>query len=295
MTIRIDSHLHLFASTKSEYRRGVHPLYPEEREALIGNFITVMDENSIDHAVLVSLDDHDDYAAAAREEFPERFSLVGVMNSDAHDLAKDFESRNEKSNYLGFRVWELGELTSPIRKLKSFEMLKSMSEAGVIAWFYSTSEQQELLPKVLQELPDLKVVLNHLGFCQSGWDVDAWGRPRIETPIPPPSWKYVKDLAASPNVSVLFSGQYAFSNDEFPYEDMRGMSADLLEWYGVERLMWASDWPWIDHRPGYNSLSDLPSIHFPNMASHDLQKIMGENAARIFSLKNVRARDGKAL
>lgn len=36
------------------------------------------------------------------------------------------------------------------------------------------------------------------------------------------------------------------SDESWPYADVEGYVTDLLEWFGPERLMLGSDYPWLD-------------------------------------------------
>src|SRR3712207_7245721 len=44
-------------------------------------------------------------------------------------------------------------------------ILRYLAEEGLLLWTYLPPNQLPLLPDVVRQLPDLRVVLNHLGFC----------------------------------------------------------------------------------------------------------------------------------
>jgi predicted TIM-barrel fold metal-dependent hydrolase len=285
MTVpRVDAHMHLFAPLDGRYARGLHDLYPAERAALVEDYLQVMDVHGIDHSVIVSLDEHDDYTRHVVAEFPERFSAISVMDTRHPDPVEDFRSRIAAMPIVGYRIWELGDVEAPVTQLRYFGLLEEMSRCGVAAWFYSSPEQLALLPRVLDALPDLTVVLNHLGFCQSGFLADEWGRPRVPVEIPPPSLPLVESLARYAQVSVHFSGHYAFSEDPYPYEDLRPVSEALLNAFGSDRLLWASDWPWVVEHPGYAAVIDMVDQHLPGLTAHERAQVLGGNAARILGI-----------
>jgi predicted TIM-barrel fold metal-dependent hydrolase len=283
-TPRIDAHMHLFAPQGDRFRRGVNDLYPPERSALVGEYLETMDSNGIDHSVIVSLDEHDDYTREVVMAFPERFSAVAVMDLSHPEPVEDFRSRIATMPLVGYRIWELGVVDAPVTELRYFGLLKEMSERGVAAWFYSSLEQLAVLPRVLEELPNLQVVLNHLGFCQSGIGTDEWGRPRISVDVPPASLQLVRALADFPTVAVHFSGHYAFSNAPYPYMDLAEVSTELFDAFGADRLLWGSDWPWIIEHPGYSAVVGMVEQHLPNLSSEERDMILGGNAARILRI-----------
>jgi len=58
-----------------------------------------------------------------------------------------------------------------------------------------------------------------------------------------------------------------------------------MHWaFGAERLMWATDFPWIIDEPGYDRLLRLLDFHLPDLKPWEKRAIMGENAMRIWNL-----------
>jgi predicted TIM-barrel fold metal-dependent hydrolase len=165
--------------------------------------------------------------------------------------------------------------------LEAFPVLAALEQEGMVLWFYAAPDQLALLPGVLERLPALKVMLNHLGFCQQGYQVDEHGRPRIPTPLPPPTLPAVLDMARFPNVHVMFSGQYAFSREPYPYDDVRHVGVRLHEAFGADRLMWASDYPWIREEPGYRRMLDLVDHALPGLSADERSAVTGGTAARL--------------
>lgn len=281
----IDAHMHLFTSLSPTYPRGIHALYPAERAAEVAEYLDYATKNDVVHSVLVSLDEHDDYVIDAVGQYPGRFSAVAVMDMTAPDPVEDLRCRLERVDLVGFRVWTLEADASLVVPPKFMNFLAELERSGVAAWFYSDEQQLRALASVINEFPDLTVVLNHLGFCQSGFACDEWGRPRIEVDIPPSTLEIVEGLAQHSNVVTLFSGHYAFSRDEYPYDDLRILSRRLLDAFGPHRLLWASDWPWIKDKPGYRELIELADRHLPDLSSDERELVMGGNAQRVLGLE----------
>ena len=50
--------------------------------------------------------------------------------------------------------------------------------------------------------------------------------------------------------------------------------------FGCQRLMWATDFPWIDTDPGYGELVALPDRTFPDLTDDERQHLMGGTAAQ---------------
>jgi len=282
----VDAHMHLFTAVDAGFPRGTHDLYPADRRAEVEEYLTFADDNHVAHSILVSLDEHDEYVAQAVNRNPDRFSAVAVMDTTASDPVADLRRRLDSMPLVGFRVWTLGANESLEVPDSYMALLAELEKSGVAAWFYSDEQQLRALDKIAGRFPDLTIVLNHLGFCQSGFACDEWGRPRIPTPIPPPAFPVTENLARLPNVVTLFSGHYAFSRVDYPYSDLLDVSERLLEAFGPTRLMWASDWPWIKEQPGYSELIELVRYQLPRLDEFERELVLGGNAERILGIES---------
>lgn len=281
----VDSHMHLFTELTQDFPRGTHELYPAERSAEVDEYLTAANDVGIDHSILVSLDENDEYTVRALSLHPERFSAVAVMDAESNDPVSDFQRHADTVPLVGYRIWTLGSDQSLHVPPAYLNLLATMEAQGVAAWFYSDEVQLRALREVIHRFPGLPIVLNHLGICQSGFSCDEWGRPRVATAIPPATQGIVDDLARHENVAVLFSGHYAFSDEDYPYLDLTSTSERLLDAFGPHRMLWASDWPWIKVNPGYLPLWDLVQIHLPGLSESEMSQIMGGNAIRILGIE----------
>ena len=112
----------------------------------------------------------------------------------------------------GLRLFELGDpSTADPEELPCFPILAELAQSGDKLWFYGGEAQMALLERVLAALPQLTVVLNHLGFWPTGLHVDEHGRPQFTRGYTAEGLAAVERLARLPRVFVLFSGLYAFS------------------------------------------------------------------------------------
>jgi predicted TIM-barrel fold metal-dependent hydrolase len=290
----VDGHLHLFRQLSADYPRAVHELFPPEREALAEDFLEVMAANDVGHAVVVPLSPNDEYLVDVLREHPGTFAGVGVNDDkDPHPEAR--LARVTELGMQGLRVGRLGEPgTKRAEELPIYPTLQTMAESGQKVWFYAPPDQLPLLEMVTAALPDLQLVLNHLGFFPTGFSMGADGLPHIPSELPAPTLPAVAALAKRPNVYVMLSGQYGFSKLGYPYDDLTSTVKTLFDAYGPERMFWASDYPWIADNPGYSRLIELPSRQLPNLSGADLDMIMRGTASRLFGFGGEAARQGSS-
>jgi predicted TIM-barrel fold metal-dependent hydrolase len=280
----IDGHLHLFRRLSPDYPRAAHALFPAEREALAEQYLEVMAANNVERAVVVPVSPDDAYLLDCLRDHPRSFVGVSVLGT-AEPAPEQRLERVTKLGIKGLRVAWLGEPGSRrVEDLALYSTLAKMAEGGQKLWFYAPPDQLPLLAMVTAALPDLKVVLNHLGFCPTGITVRPDGRPHIETELPAHTLPSVLALAKHPNVYVMLSGQYGFSHRPYPYHDVASTVRALFDAFGPDRMFWASDYPLIAVNPGYDKVIELPRLQLPKLSAGDLDMIMRGTAARFFDL-----------
>jgi predicted TIM-barrel fold metal-dependent hydrolase len=282
----VDAHMHLFKAVSDEYPRDVfEPMTPPGREENAETYISLMDSAGVDHSIIVGLSAHDQYLTTLHRDHPDRFAIVGVIDDDATDPVGDLRRRKQESGLQGLRLFALGDDDAAPEDLALFPLLQAMAELEVKAWFYSNVQQVELLDRVLELLPNLVVVMNHLGFCPDIWDeitVDDDLRPGFDIPLPPDSLDVVTRLARRDSVYVHLSGMYAFTGEPYPYPDLQPIVDRIHGAFGSEKLLMASDYPWIKNNPGYAETLALVDHYLPDLPVAERDAIRGGNAAKLF-------------
>jgi predicted TIM-barrel fold metal-dependent hydrolase len=257
----VDAHVHVFRRAALD-GRAPDALVPAEREAPVEELVALMDAHGVDRAVLVPLDARDEYVASV---LGPRFAGIAV---GLHDLP----ARRERFPFAGVRTQTLADL----------DALRWVADHGLVLWTYLTPDQQPALADLPARFPGMPIVLNHLGFFPHDMRVDAHGRPRFVDPLPPERVDAVLALARHPNVHVMLSGQYALSAEDPPYRDLDPVIRRLADAYGADRMLWASDHPWIDDVPGYGTMLALPERALPDAGPAELAAIRGGTALRLF-------------
>ena len=58
----------------------------------------------------------------------------------------------------------------------------------------------------------------------------------------------------------------------------------LTKTFGADRLMWASDFPWIAENPGYGKMTQVIDELLPQLSEAERAAIMGGTAERFLRL-----------
>jgi predicted TIM-barrel fold metal-dependent hydrolase len=274
----IDAHLHVFLSAADDPERTVDALAPPEREAPLEALERQMADAGVDGAVLVPLGPEDRYVAGCIASDPARFAGIAVASPDDEDPGRVAE-RLALGRFSGLRMFGLPD--DLIERPSRLGMLERLAANGKVLWLYPRAEHLPIADALAARLPDLRIVLNHTGFTQAGIGLDELGRPRIDSPVPQPHEAQVLALSRHQNVSVILSGAYGFSHLEYPYPDVAEVVRRVADAFGVERLAWASDFPWIVEHPGYRACLELVDVHLPGLSPAERSSVLGDNIRRI--------------
>jgi L-fuconolactonase len=290
----IDAHAHCFRPA-SVVDRVVDELAPADRDAPADDYLAHLDAAGIARAILVPLSPAPAeavYLAGIAASHPGRFLTVALAGealwgltdlSDAEAWIRDVDAYDCRA----VRTQWLGDPADRIDDSPMLPTLRRMAAAGRPLWSYLPPDQFTLLEQLVVAVPDLPIVLNHLGFCPHDMKVDAYGRPRFENPFPPELVTRIAALGRYARVHLMVSGQYALSSYELstdspPYPDLAGVISRLADEYGADRMMWASDYPWIRDFPGYQAIADLPARTFPDASPSELAALTGGTVRRLF-------------
>ena len=283
----VDAHLHLFRAVSDDYPRAVYEVMATaERVELAEELLAQMELAGVDKAIVVPLSAHDHYLRDVLAQHPGRFAGVGVFDPGVADPVADLKRRLDELDLQGLRVFRLGDPVADVETLSTFPLLAAMQEHRVKLWFYADPEQLAMLEGILELLPELDVVLNHLGFCpdiHAELRFDEHKRPRFDNfPLPPPTLAAVEQLARHPPVYVHVSGQYAFSQQDYPHADLQPVVDAIYGIFGADRMLWASDYPWIAPVPGYAEQLALVDHYLPELSAAERAAICGGTAASLF-------------
>jgi predicted TIM-barrel fold metal-dependent hydrolase len=125
--------------------------------------------------------------------------------------------------------------------------------------------------RMCREHPDAPVVIDH--FARVGID----GTIRKE------DLDNLCRLAKHKNVTVKVSAFYALGKKQPPYVDLLPMIRRVLDAYGPERLMWASDCPFQVEPPHtYQPSLDLIRLRCEFLSDSDREQLLRKTAERVF-------------
>ena len=112
--------------------------------------------------------------------------------------------------------------------------------------------------------------------------IDHCGRPTPGDGLDPPAFETLLRLSDTGRVHVKLSGYAKFAGTAYPFKDTWPFVRALVGAFGVERCMWASDWPYLraPDRQDYGPLLKLVEVLFPDI--EERRQILWETPRRLF-------------
>jgi L-fuconolactonase len=128
--------------------------------------------------------------------------------------------------------------------------------------------------RAVEAFEKLQFVLDHIAKPRIVDGQDAAWRERMP------------ELAAYPNVAVKLSGMVTEADwASWRPADLRPFVAPVVEWFGVDRLIFGSDWPVCLLASSYAGVVEGLRAALGTLSSADEAAIFGSNAQRIYDLR----------
>jgi predicted TIM-barrel fold metal-dependent hydrolase len=295
--ILIDSHLHVWASSKDAAARKRFPYSQDPPDALqnvasIDQLVATLNENGVHGALLVQpinyKFDHS-YVLHAMKTNPTRFK--GMLLHDPSLAEHDAVDRLEDLALQGFVGVRFNPYLWPKAAADDGGGWSPMSEQGGgglavykrcgqlnipvgIMCFQGLRLHYDDILQLLKASPTTVMVLDHFGFTtiQNDNSDDV-------------VFQKLLDLAQYPQVMVKISALFRLGDDASPlYERVRTERfLPLLQAFGADRLMYGSDFPYVLEQPpekNYGGMMDLVSSWIQK--EQDKKMIMGGTAEKAF-------------
>ncbi|HEX4131044.1 MAG TPA: amidohydrolase family protein [Pirellulales bacterium] len=271
----IDAHVHVWTPDTERYplaegftRAKMRPpsFTPEE-------LLSIARPSGVERIVLIQMSFYqfdNAYMLDTIKRFPGTFSGVAIVDTTVDDPAEAMIALVERG-VRGFRISPSG--ATPDEWLTSEGMAAlwlCAAENRLAVCPLVNPEYLDSIDKMCDKYTDTRVVIDH--FARIGAD----GTIR-ESDL-----KRLCNLAQYQNVHVKLSAFYALGAKRPPYTDLIPMIRRLLDAYGPQRLMWASDCPFqVQNGQTYEESIALVRDRL-ELSEGDRRWLLRETAAKVY-------------
>jgi L-fuconolactonase len=248
-----------------------------------------MDRIGIDESVVVTTPLYgrgvraNEYTMRSIEAHPNRLYGVGLVDfmQEADELRASLRRVMGHDRILGVRMhaaFEYAEIPSVedpeaswILESRLEPVFDELADSDNALFVFPKAQQLSMVAQLSETYPDVSVIVDHMGWPDGATAPD-------ELP-----WSDFQRISGTENTYVKISSLPRSATTEWPYTDLHGYVRNLIEWFGPERLMLGSDYPWMDDWASYEScLSWVEEVEF--LSAKDLSFLTHRTFERLHGI-----------
>ena len=276
--MRIDSHQHFWHYDPMRDTWITNEMEVLKKDYLPSDLLPLLQENKIDGCVAVQSDQtlaETEFLLKLADENEFIKAVVGWVDLKAdniHDQLKTFYTHKKLK---GFRHIVQSEPDERFLLRDEFSNgISLLQEFGYTYDILVYPHQLETVIDFIEKFPDQPFVLDHMG------------KPEIENKK---SWDWenqIKEIATHPNVYCKISGLVTEADpDNWKMEDFKSYIDFVLENFGIDRVMFGSDWPVCLLGADYKEVCDIVEENTTHLTEEEKTKLWGGNAAKFYNIE----------
>ncbi len=271
--MRLDSHQHFWRYSAEQYP-WMKPEWPIRRDFLPADLAPLLAKAGLDGAIAVQARQdlkENDFLLGLADKNPLVKGVVGWVDLRSPQVDDQLQKFAAHPKAVGVRHVVQDELDDNFMLLPEF--VRGIGRLKAVDLTYDILIYPKQLPaaiRLVEQFPDQPFVLDHLA------------KPVIRDGLLSPWREQIRELARFPNVCCKVSGMVTeakwvgWRSDDFrPYLDV------VFESFGVERLMYGSDWPVALLAGTYAQVFGLVQAYVP--ATHHAA-FFGGTAAKFYGI-----------
>jgi predicted TIM-barrel fold metal-dependent hydrolase len=275
----IDAHSHIWPGEVDRYPLAAGQTKADLKPASFTDdeLMKIASPEGVERVVLIQHSGYhlfdNSYLIDAVKRHPQRFRIVAMVD-DHKPHAGEAMKGLLKQGATGFRITPFIRKDHPEKWLDSAgmqEMWMTGAETRQAMCCLIGASDIAGVDKMCGKHPDTPVVIDH--FARIGYDGE----------LRDAEIKALCDLSRHKHVSVKISAYYALGKKRPPHEELIPMIKRLVEAYGPQRLMWASDSPYQLEPPNtYASSIGLVRDRLDFVSDDDRQWLLRKTAEKVF-------------
>ena len=277
MTARIDSHQHFWRYNSQDYAWIDETREPLKADYMPPDLLPLMQATGIDGTVAVQARQNlreTDFLLELADEYDFIRGVVGWVDMRADDVETQLERFAAHPRLVGVRHIVHDEADD--RFMLGGNFLRGLAKLKACDLTYDLLLFPRHLPiaiEVVKRFPDQPFVLDHIA------------KPFIKDGLLEPWRRDIRQLAAFDNVFCKVSGMVTeaawggWTQDDFrPYLDV------VFDCFGIDRLMFGSDWPVCKLAGSYRQVVGIVETYIAALSPDEQAHIMGDAATAFYQL-----------
>lgn len=276
--MRIDAHQHYWKIARGDYG-WIGPELPIlYRDYGPDDLKPHLDRHRLDGTIVVQAAptlEETEFLLELAQKDETILGVVGWLDPNDPNHLEHYERFASDPKFVGFRVM-IQEMPDANAALEPgfVEALRIYADMGVPVDLLVKSHQLDPLVRLIDLVPDLRGVIDHLA------------KPRIADGELEPWRSRMSELAANPNLFCKISGLATEAdNSRWKTEDFRPYIRHALEAFGPKRVLFGSDWPVCRLAAEYDQIVDIVEKALPDgWDEEERARLYGLNAKEFYRL-----------
>ena len=277
MSPRIDSHQHFWHYNSRDYPWMDETRAPLRIDYLPPDMQPLLAASGIQGTVAVQarqIDAETEYLLGLAKEYDFIRGVVGWLDMRADDFEAQLERYAPHPRLAGIRHIVHDEADDRFMLggnfLRGLALLKDHDLSYDLLLF---PRHLPVAIEVVRRFPQQRFVLDHIA------------KPFIKDGIMQPWEKQIRQLAAFDNVCCKVSGMVTEAAwQEWTQADFTPYLDVVFDCFGVERLMFGSDWPVCTLAGGYSQVVGIVEDYIAALSADEQAAVMGGNACAFYKL-----------
>jgi len=274
--MKIDSHQHFWEFNPIRDAWIDDTMQVIRRDFMPKDLEPILELNGIDGCVAVQADQSETETAFLLDLALQYHFIKGVVGwVDILDKNLDVTLADYSKNPFFKAVRHIAQNESD-DFLQRDEVIKGISQLAEFGFGYDILIYAHQLPAAIE-------LVNYLP--KQAFVVDHIAKPKISEGLDEEWVSNMQTLATFPNVHCKISGMVTESNNyEWVESDFKKCIDVVVNSFGIERIMYGSDWPVCLIAANYESQLDIVRNYFKGYSIIDQEKVMGGNAIGFYNL-----------
>ncbi|OMF32202.1 amidohydrolase [Paenibacillus sp. FSL H8-0548] len=276
--MRLDSHQHYWSIERGDYGWITPDIPVLYRDFLPQHLEPLLNKHKLDGSIVVQAAAtlaETDYLLRLSEGEDSILGVVAWLDLADPDYRSHYERFAQHPKFVGFRIMiqDMPDANA-ILELSFVEALTFFAEKGVPVDFLVVSHQLEPLVKLLDQVPTLRAVIDHIA------------KPLIKDGVLEPWKSQMSQIATYPNLYCKLSGMVTEADhSSWKPSDFQPYIEHVLDVFGTDRVMFGSDWPVSLLAATYDELVEVLEQALPkSWTEAERDRLFGLNAKEFYQL-----------
>jgi L-fuconolactonase len=274
----IDSHQHFWRYDAVRDAWITDSMAVLRRDFLPDHLAAELTANGIDASIAVQADQSESetmFLLDLAEKNKRIAGVVGWVDLSSPRIGERLEHFSHSSKLRGFR--HVAQSEPDDRFLARENFVRGVAQLRTFGLTYDILIYPKQLPAAIElmaRLPEQRFVIDHLA------------KPGIKSGNTAPWAAQMKEIGQNKNVFCKLSGMVTEADRKhWKADDFRPYLDAVFDAFGVDRLMFGSDWPVCLLAATYRQVKQIIEEYVNGFSQADKEKVFGGNAARFYGLK----------